>query len=345
MNRKERRANAKLTRKGKSGSGAQMAEAIAFAQSGDFDKAEPILEAIRRADPDDPETKHQIGMIYVRTGRAEAGLSLLREAVDAKPGEALYWNNLAAAYLSLEMSQPAVEAARKAANLDPGYGTAWQNLAFSLRDSKDHAGAAEAFERASKLEELAPGSLASWGESLGNIGRTAEGETIVRRAVEKAPEDAAILTLLGWLLNEQRKSSEAIEIFSKSLELNPDQFLAAFNYGVLMLNRDSQTALRWLRRATSIDARNPAAWRVLAMELGRHGLKDEALPAAERAARLAPDDFQVAELLRKLKYGAETEIGPQDLVIEYDEPQKPAKPDFKSEDESGIVDLTTLRIG
>ena len=351
MNRKERRASAKQNRSG-AGAAGKVEQAIAFAQAGEFDKAEPLLDAARKIAPKDPEMLHQLGMLYVRTGRSDAGIEMLKQAVDARPQEYIYWNNLAAAYLSVERSKEAVEAARKTVALNPGYAMAWQNLAFGQRDFGDHAAAAEAFAQADKTGVMEPTSLASWGESLGLTGRLEEGEKTVRRALVREQDDAAILTLLGWLLVEQKKDDEARETFKRSLELKPNQFLAAFNYGVLLLRvKETDAALRWLRRATSIDPKSVSAWRVLATELDRHGLKDEALPAAERALRMAPDDEVVKKLIAQIK--GEPRSADTTEVIDFAAPQPlaPSPEAAKMEKaasqpgEANIFDFSTINIG
>jgi predicted Zn-dependent protease len=309
MNRKERRAAAKQERLGHGrslspGQAAKIEKAIGLAVSGNLAEAEELLDAVRRGDPANPEMKHQLGMIYVRTGRAEAGLELLRQAVEASPEESLYWNNLGAACLAIERSQEAVDAARKALSLDPRNFMAWQNLALGLRDLGDHDESVKAFDEAAKLGTIQPTCLATWAECLGSLRRFAEAEAILRTALAVVPEDPPIATLLGWVLSEQKKKSEAREVFRNSLDRKPDQFLAAFNYGILALeDGEVDLGLRWLRRATSIEPKSVAAWVVLAFELAKQGLTAEALPAAERAARLAPNRPDIADLLRGLKDG------------------------------------------
>lgn len=348
MNRKERRAAAKQVRSGGKGThAAKIEQAIGLAQAGDLAQAETVLEEVRKSDPDQPEVNHQLGMIYARTGRTEAGLELLRRAVDARPQESLYWNNLAAACLVIERSQEAVDAARKSLALDPKNFMAWQNLALGQRDLGDRAGATEAFDRAAVLGSLDAGSLASWGESLGALGRFPEAESVVRRGLEMAADDPAILTLLGWLLSEQGKNEEARETFRRSLDIKADQFLAAFNYAILSLRvGESETGLRWLRRATSIDSKSAIAWRFLALELGRHGLQDEALPVAERVLRLTPDDFEIQALVRKLKGGTEADVP---FIIDFSETpasvEPIAPPEPKTPQGSGVFDLSVLKIG
>ncbi|MDQ7247153.1 tetratricopeptide repeat protein [Dongia sedimenti] len=351
MNRKDRRAAAKQERtgRGKTASAAKIEEAISRAQVGDLAGAEALLEPLYKADPDQPEVSHQLGMIYARTGRTEAGLELLRRAVEARPEESLYWNNLAAACLAIERSQEAVDAVRKALALDPKNFMAWQNLALGRRDLGDRAGAVEAFDRASALGSLDAGSLASWGECLGVLGRFPDAEAVVRRGLDMAADDPAILSLLGWLLSEQGKSEEARETFRRSLELKPDQFLAAFNYAVLSLRADdNEVGLRWLRRATSIDPKSVTAWRFLAIELARQNLKDEALPVAERTLRLAPGDTEIQNLVRKLKGGGE-EIDAS-FTIDFGEATPaatvvPKAPEPKALQGSGLFDLSVVKIG
>jgi tetratricopeptide (TPR) repeat protein len=354
MNRKERRAAAKQERsRGKPVSAANMAkldQAITLAQAGDLVGAEALLDAVYKSDPEQPEVNHQLGMIYSRTGRTEAGLDRLRKAVAARPEESLYWNNLAAACLAIERSQEAVDAVTKALALDPKNFMAWQNLGLARRDLGDQAGAAEAFDRAAALGSLDANSLASWGECLGALRRFGEAESVVRRGLDLAGgKDPAIVSLLGWLLSEQGKSEEARETFRRSLDIKPEQFLAAFNYAILSLRaEDSEVGLRWLRRATSIDPKSAVAWRLLALELARQGLNDEALPVAERALRLAPGDHEVESLVRRLK--GEPAADMPAFTIDFGEmapaatvePQAPAAKPLAG---SGVFDLSVVKIG
>ncbi len=355
MNRKDRRAAAKQERtgRGKTISGAQIAKiekAISMAQAGDLAGAEALLDAVHKSEPDQPEVNHQLGMIHARTGRTESGLELLRKAVELRPAESLYWNNLAAACLAIERSQEAVEAARKALALDPKNFMAWQNLALGQRDLGDRSAAVEAFDRAAALGSLDPGALASWGESLGALGRFADAEGVVRRALAMVADDPQILTLLGWILSEQGKGEEARDIFKRSLDLKADQFLAAFSYAVLSIRAgDAAVGLRWLRRATSIDPKAAAAWRLLALELAQQGLTEEALPVAERSLRLAPDDAEIQQLIRKLK--GETEAEAPVITIDFGDAMPPAAgenpkaPETKPLAGSGVFDLSVVKIG
>jgi tetratricopeptide (TPR) repeat protein len=354
MNRKERRAAAKQERGGRAKgiSAAQFAkieQAIELVHADRLDEAEALLDQVRRADPNDPEAKHQIGMIYVRTGRAEAGIALLRQAAEARPTESLYWNNVAAACLAIERSQEAVDAARKALEIDRGNFMAWQNLALGLRDLGDHQSAAEAFDEAAKRGAMEPSSLAMWGESLGTLKRFVEAERVIRTALRAAPDDPAIITLLGWLQSELKDDAAARATFRQSLDLKPEQFLAAFNYGILSLRAgEAETGLRWLRRATSIEPKSAAAWRVLAVELVKHDLKEEALPVAERCLRLEPKDEAIARLVRQLK--GEDEAPAASFTIDFDAPtpigpQADRKEEKEESEDAPILDLQILKIG
>ena len=347
MNRKERRAAAKQAG-GKTASAgviAKIEQAIVHAQAGDLAKAEALLDPIAKGDPDLPEVNHQLGMVYVRTGRTDAGLQLLRKAVAIRPEESLYWNNLGAACLAIERSQEAVDAVKKALAIDAKNFMAWQNLGLGQRDLGDRTAAAEAFDRANALGSLDASSLACWGECLGALRRFPEAEAVVRRGLDLAKDDPAILTLLGWLLSEQGKNDEARETFRRSLDLKADQFLAAFNYAILSLRvGDGEVGLRWLRRATSIEPNSVPAWRTLALELARQDRNDEALPVAERSLRLAPDDLEIQGLVRKLKGESEEPsawltLDLNDITVDFETPEP------KVPQGSGVFDLSVVKIG
>lgn len=319
MNRKERRAAAKQARSGRFGSNPdqaeeQVARAIAMVQGESFAEAEALLSEVRRRHPDNVEAKHQLGMLLSRTGRADEGIALVREAIAGRPGEALYWNNLAASCLAVQRVEEAAEAAEKAVGFDPSYAMAWENLGLARRDLRDAAGAAEAFARAAKLGELFGGSLRGWGACLAEIGEHAKAEEILRRLVQAEPEDSEGLALLGQVLEDQGRPGEAREAYAKSLDVDPNQLAAALNYGSLLVKDPGEVdaGLRWLRRSTSIAPRSAPTWRLLASALLNADRVEEAKEAIRQAARFAsPGDSEVAALQRRLKGGADGEtVGP-----------------------------------
>ena len=137
MNRKQRRTADKVARK-RTGAGTPtnaadlvVEKAIAAAQHGALAEAEAALDEVLARFPGHIEALHQKGMLLARTHRVEAGIDILRRVTVEQPREALYWNNLAAACLTIDRAEEARGAARKAVDLDPRYAMAWRNLAMA----------------------------------------------------------------------------------------------------------------------------------------------------------------------------------------------------------------------
>ncbi len=67
----------------------------------------------------------------------------------------------------------------------------------------------------------------------GDESATARGLQLLQSAQAKSPNDSALLAGLAYLLKKQGKDDEAIRIFRKSLEFDPQNSWAAANLGVL----------------------------------------------------------------------------------------------------------------
>ncbi|MBL8710451.1 MAG: tetratricopeptide repeat protein [Rhodospirillaceae bacterium] len=356
MNRHERRA-ASRTAKAKGlpkagGASAQINNGIAAINAGNLKLAEETFRQILKADPNMVEAKHQLGTVLARTGRADEGAQLLREVTAALPNEALYWSNLAAACYIGSDTAGAIEAARRAVSLQPDYGLAWDNLGSALMDNQEFVEAIHAFNRAIEhgagdVETMKRLSGCYFGaQDYGNAIR------IMRDILANHGDDPEIMASLGAALIEAQDYPAARDTLAKAAGITPDHFPTAYHFGrVLRLTGDMTAALRWLRRATSADPRNPVAWRDLADALFESGDIENAKVAIERAISLEPNAVSIRDLaVRILGPGAAEEpvfnldlpalglFAPMQLTTA----KEAAAP---KPDESGVVDLSILKIG
>jgi predicted Zn-dependent protease len=126
MNRKQRRTAAKTAKTaGRNGASAGstadkvVQKAIQAARAGAVAEAEAALDEVLARHPDHVEALHHKGMILARGDRIEQGIVLLKRVVAAKSDESLYWNNLAAAQLTVNRPAEALPALENAVRLDP----------------------------------------------------------------------------------------------------------------------------------------------------------------------------------------------------------------------------------
>ncbi|MBI2254250.1 MAG: tetratricopeptide repeat protein [Proteobacteria bacterium] len=376
MNRKARRVAAKQLRsadvKGTDETTTQVLidQAVAVAQAGNWVQAEKILRHLLAVDANHPEALHLIGLTLGSTGRATEGIDFLKRATELKPGEALYWNNLSTCYMAAHRYAEAVEAARKAVILEPGYVIAWSRLGDVYGELKNFAKALEAYERAITLGETDIAIRKRMAVCLINIDRNAEAERVLVALREIVPDDADVLGNLGNVFVMRQNYKDAVTCLARSVEIDSSRASVVFNYARALAGAgELQPALRWARKTTSLDHRLVPAWLFLADLLLQSDELAEAKIAIKRAAELAPSSEAVVGLRQRLAQQSGTvdaavDTGPVtwDFHLGNGQPMAPlvsgvdinagkkaaakeASTEPASKAESGIVDLTILKIG
>jgi len=199
---------------------------------------------------------------------------------------------------------------------DPAFATANFKLGRALTLAGDYDAAVEAFERALKVAESSTGSkgirlgpvLREYGLTLHRVGRSDDGEKVLRRAVAHAAagSDAAervrSLTCLGQLLHLKGSSKEATAVLEQAREglaacgaIEAETEFRVFSY-LGQANESLQrtdAALNDLRRALAIaEAKmGPACEKavlacvIYANALRRHDRVEEALDVARRVRK------------------------------------------------------------
>jgi tetratricopeptide (TPR) repeat protein len=141
-------------------------------------------------------------------------------------------------------------------------------------------------------------------------------ETLWRDTLQKNPQAWLAHNNLGTVLVEQGDPEQAIEHFTRAVEVKPDYSMAYFNRGTsyLALGRVDE-ALQDFGRAIEIDATNAEAYVNRALLLQRRGQGDAALEDYRKALEIAPWSHAAHNNLGTLHQ----ERGEQDLALaEYD---------------------------
>jgi tetratricopeptide (TPR) repeat protein len=116
------------------------------------------------------------------------------------------------------------------------------------------------------------------------------------------PERAKGYFELGYALQAQGKTREAIESYRKSLTKRHDYATAHYNMALgLQTLKDEAGALKGLKAAVHYRPDYADAHLALAIMLERKGDKKGALEHAEKALRLAPQDTRCKHLVAQLR--------------------------------------------
>jgi len=223
------------------------------------------------------------------TGEAAQAVELLRAAIAARPGQAVYHNNLGNALRALGEGDAAERAYRDALTCDPDYALAHYNLGALLLDLGSTSFARDALERALALHPgLAPAALALSGLLL-RAGDTAAAEECLSAALAAEPSQPDLLVELAHLLRRASRSDEAIACLERVIGVAPRRADAFNDLGALyQLRGNVDPALACLDRAVELDPSLGEAHFNRAKLLDDIGRADEARAAFELAREHAP---------------------------------------------------------
>jgi len=122
-------------------------------------------------------------------------------------------------------------------------------------------------------------------------GRLREAITSYDALLQRRPNDADLLQLMGVALAQLGRPADGIPFLARSLELKPDRPLVWLNLAQALLTTGrAEEALQACDRAIALDRTLAGAYRSKAAALGALGRGEEALANAGQAVRLAMKD-------------------------------------------------------
>lgn len=222
--------------------------------------------------------------------RSDDEVRRLREALQARPGDAALHHALGGVLYGLRRPAEALPSYEAALRLRPNYAEAHNDLGLALQTLGRHEAALASYSAALTLRPDFPEGRYNRANLHAALGRFAAAETDYRKALECGLRRPEVYNNLGLALGELGRTEEAIAHLQRALALDPAYADAWYNHAAAVekLGRQEE-ALSGYERAL---ARRPDLARAhiargqLLMQLRRPA---EALASFEQAMRLAPD--------------------------------------------------------
>ena len=189
----------------------------------------------------------------------EKSARILLQAIELEPGYADAWQLLAIVYYSQisrgfktreEGYALATDASERAISLDPDLGVAWAGYGHLKKNLDwDWDAAQTALTKALQLDPNM-NIIQNWNASLAQtLGRLDESIKIYQQAQVVDPINLSTYSSLGILYRKTRRLDDAIEMFSKQIELRPQYHWAHLNLGkVYLFKGDATQALREIEK-------------------------------------------------------------------------------------------------
>ena len=188
------------------------------------------LTAIK-LNPNDMKSNMYLALVHTALGRPEVGLPYARRAMELDPHSAEAAANLAVVLDANGDFAGAETGYRRALELDPNSPETLVNLAGALMSQKRYKDAVTAYEQALKIQDT-PLVRVRYGYALLNSGRADDAMAQFNKALEQNQRnyqalnglgDATIAQYKAGAGLDEKKRSDAVGYWKRSLDINPQQ--------------------------------------------------------------------------------------------------------------------------
>jgi len=264
--------------------------AVEHHQAGRLQHAERLYQEVLRADPNQADALHLMGVMAHQTGKHEIAVEQIRRAIALNPQTAVFHSNLGAAYEALGRLSEAVVSYKQALEIMPGYAEAHNNLGNALRQQGRLDEAVASYQSALRVNPDDAKAYNNMGIALQQQGKPDEAIACYQRAVQIDPQHAKAHNNLGVALEHQERFDEAAACYERALEIDPDYAEAHNNLGTVLLHQlKVEESLESYERALEIMPDYPEALANLAGLYERLNRLPEARSTLAKGLRVAPD--------------------------------------------------------
>ena len=225
---------------------------LTWTQTGIYRDEAAFFGHIIAHNPEARDAHFNLGHALINTNRLVEGLAVARIAVKQRPDFAPGYSNVGVALLELERFEEAVASYRAALRVDPDYALAHAGLAHTLLAMKRYEEALASLTRSIALE---PDSLSAAarhvlaGQAARAMNQVQAAADHFNRARTLDPHNTHAMDHLAMLRFGQKRYQEALTLYRKMLEVNPDNAQIHSNAGATFyyLGRPEEARRRFER--------------------------------------------------------------------------------------------------
>lgn len=246
----------------------------------DWPAAELAFKKAIEINPTDSLTWSCLGRTLDQQGRHDETESAYRKATEFGATDGSRWIQLGDFLRSRVRYDEAETAYIKAADDRLQSERAWIRLSGLFVTRSQFESAVPPLQRAIEVAPRSPNSWVLYGMLLASLRRHEEAEHAFRRAIEIEPADAETWELLAVLLASQGRSEEAASAYRKAIEADPSLVSAFVGLGRLLADELGQLdeAAEIFSKALQIDPEDRRAQALLELALSRE-IPDDVIAA------------------------------------------------------------------
>jgi tetratricopeptide (TPR) repeat protein len=217
----------------KAGALAHFVEGMAFEESGEMDKALEAYHKVLNVDPGQSDLASRVAVLLIQQEDFPQAIDVLKDAIKANPNDAAPYRQLAFIYAKyFKKTDQAVDYANRAITLNPKDIEAYQRLAEIELAAGEEKKAIEALDRAARVRSDDASFWTQLGKLYAAVLFTPDSQPkpdelkrvneIFKKAAENAGDDPAILKDVADYYASSQQLREAIPLYLRVIELQPD---------------------------------------------------------------------------------------------------------------------------
>lgn len=190
-------------------------------QAGHLPQAQALYREVLKADADNPDALHLLGVLASQVGEHDKALTLIERAVQRSPQNSQFHASLGGVLHALGRTDQAIAALARAYEIDPGNAVVLTNMG-ALRQERGQLDEAVAdYRRAVELNPDHVDAHYNLATALKDLGKLGDAIAALRRAVEIRPESAHSHVVLAGYLLERGDFEPALQACDSALRLTP----------------------------------------------------------------------------------------------------------------------------
>lgn len=258
----------------------------------DYERAEADFQTALKNDPKNGAVYIQLATIRMMQNKLPEARAMLEKAYDLDANDARAVSMLVA--LDLRANQPDKAKARmdQAIAKSPNNGIFYSELAHLQLVTKDYNGALENSQKAMQLAPAYFDAIRWYTEAEVHLGQIDPAISTWQKWVGSHPNDPNGIQILATLDDAKGDQGKAKELYQKTLQLNPNDFVAANNLAYLMIETgdNPDVALSLAQTARRLRPESPETADTLAWVYFYKGNYSQARDLLEDALKQDPND-------------------------------------------------------
>jgi tetratricopeptide (TPR) repeat protein len=297
MNRHERRAAARQSKKPSENAGASTPDALCESgrqhmQAGRYLDAQLCCQQALMAAPDHAEALHLMGLLCLRAEQYDHAIEWLFRATQREV-KAEYLSSLGKALTQQGRHNEALKAFDVAVRVQPTVAELWMDHAEALVKLERESEAVLSCQRALELSPNYLKAAATCGILLRKLNRPDEALFYFNLTNELCPDHATVLRERGLALHDLGRFAEALADNRRAYELDPNNPKVCNNIGAsLQLLCQDEEALRWFEKAIELQPDFIVALTNKAMSLSQIRRLDEAFATFHHLKTIDPGNSE-----------------------------------------------------